>query len=119
MDYIFDELQRNDIAIDMHTLSYHIKYMIQRHDRVYNDVMVHVNHDNILEIFSKINVNNFGRAMAYLAVVYLMKESEEVTHEAVRPAIPFLKNIDCSAYRVEGSFFHRLRFYIACVFSLG
>jgi hypothetical protein len=112
MDYIFDELQRNDIAIDMHTLSHHIKYVTQQHDSVYNDMMVHINRDNISEVFGKINVNNFGRAIAYLAVVYLMKESEKVTREAARLAIPFLKNIDCSVYRIEESIFSRMIYRI-------
>lgn len=40
------------------------------------------------------NVNNFGQAMAYLALVYLMKASEGVTREAVRLVATHLKNFD-------------------------
>ena len=37
---------------------------------------------SILEIFEEINVNNFGRAVAFLTYVYVLKNTEDVTHHA-------------------------------------
>ena len=79
--------------------------MIQRYDRVYNYVMVHMNRNNISEIFVRVNVNNFGRAMAYLAIVYLMNESEEVMREAVHLVIAPLRNIDFQHLELKRGFF--------------
>ena len=36
------------------------------------------------DIFSEMNVNNFGRAIAFLTQVYVMKCSGDVTRRAVR-----------------------------------
>ena len=61
----------------MKTLSYHINYLIEHHDWEYGDMVPYVNRDNIPKVFTEICVINFGRAMAYLSIVYLLKESEE------------------------------------------
>jgi hypothetical protein len=58
------------------------------------------------------NVNNFGRAMTYLTMVYMLKESEDVMREAVRLAVEPLKNIDLTVFQVRESFFQRLFGYI-------
>ncbi len=84
MDWILDELRKNNIDIDMTTLLHHINYLIERHDREYGHMVPYVNCDNISQVFTETNVINFGRAMAYLSIVYLLKESEEVTRDAVR-----------------------------------
>ena len=46
----------------------------------------------IYQVFTEINVIDFGRAMAYLSIVYLLKESEEVTRDAVRLVATPMKN---------------------------
>ena len=45
------------------------------------------------------NVNSFGRAMAYLTLVYLMTIPEDVKREAVRLVAPVLRNVGVT--RVE------------------
>jgi hypothetical protein len=72
-------------------------------------MLAYVNRDNISRVFTEIHVINFGRAMAYLSIVYLLKESEDVTPEAVRLVATPLKDIDFTAFKIEESFFHRLR----------
>ena len=112
MDWILDELRKNNIEIDMKTLSHHINYLIKHHDQEYRH-----NCDNISKVFTEINVINFGRAMAYLSIVYLLGESEEMTRETVRLVATPLKNIDFTAFKIEESFFHRLKSYIGHVFK--
>jgi hypothetical protein len=117
MDWILDELQKNNVEIDMKTLSYHINYLIERHNWEYGHMLSYVNRDNIPKVFTEISVINFGRAMAYLLIVYLLKESEEVTRDAVRLVATPMKNIDFTAFKIEESFFHRLKSYIEHVFK--
>ena len=51
------------------------------------------------------NVNSFGRVVAYLALVYRMNISkEDVIREAVRLVVPVLRD----TARVEGSFIRRI-----------
>ena len=80
-------------------------------------MVAYVNCDNISKVFTEINVINFGRAMAYLSIVYLLGESEEMTRETVRLVAMPLKNIDFTAFKIEESFFHRLKSYIGHVFK--
>ena len=101
----------------MKILSHHINYLIERHDQEYGHMVAFVNRDNISQVFTEINVINFGRAMAYLSIVYLLKESEEVTRDAVRLVATPMKNIDFTAFKIEESFFHRLKSYIGHVFK--
>ncbi len=114
MDWILDELRKNNIDIDMKTLSHHINYLIKRHDWEYGHMVAFVNRDNISQVFTEINVINFGRAMAYLSIVYLLKESEEVTCAAVHLVAMPMKNIDFTAFKIEESFFHRKVLYWTC-----
>ncbi len=108
MDWILDELRKNNMEINMKTLSHHINYLIERHDLEYGHMLPYVNRDNISKVFTEINVINFGRAMAYLSIVYLsivylLKESEEVTRDAVRLVATPMKNIDFTTFKIEGS----------------
>ncbi len=77
--------------------------MIEHHDWEYGHMVAYVNRDNIPQAFTEINVINFGRAIAYLSIVHLLKESEEVTRDAVRLVATPLKNIDFTAFRGGGS----------------
>ncbi len=96
----------------MKTLSYHINYLIERHDWEYGHMVPYVNRDNIPKVFTEISIINFGRTMAYLSIVYLLKESEEVTYDAVCLVAMPMKNIDFTAFKIEESFFHTLKSYI-------
>ena len=88
-----DELQKNNVDIDMAILSQRINYH-----------------------FAKMNVNSFGRAMAYLTLVYLMNIYEDTKCEAVRLVAPVLRNMDLA--RVEESFFRRMFSWIRHVFAI-
>ena len=117
MDLILDELQRNNVEIDMSTLSHHINYLIERHEWAYGNMVRQVNRENISEVFSQIKVVNFGRAMAYLSIVYLMNESEEFTREAVRLVALPMKSFDFLAFKIQDDLFHRLRSFVRRIFK--
>ena len=89
MDLILDELQKNNVKIGMKTRSHHINCMIERYKWEYEHMLAYVNHDNISRVFTEINFFNFGRAMAYLSIVYLQKE-----REAARLVATPLEDID-------------------------
>ena len=112
MDLILDELQKNNVDIGIKTLSYYIKYLIEQHEGAYGNMVRQVNRENISEVFYQIKVVNFGRAMAYLSLIYLMNESEEVTRKAVRLVVPPMKSFDFSSYKIEDDLFSRLRSFI-------
>ena len=109
MEVILDELQTRGVDIDMRTLSHHINYLFEGHGTLYNQMVVNVNPNEMHVVFNTINVINFGRAMAYLTLVYFMHASEDTTRRAVRLVAAPLKSFDLSAYRIEEeSFFHRV-----------
>ena len=101
MQFIVDELQKNNVNIDITTLSQHINYLLGIHKDLYNQMANRLNSDEILNVFNEMNVNSFGCVLAYLALVYRMNIPEEdVIREAVRLVAPILKD----TARVEGSF---------------
>jgi hypothetical protein len=64
-------------------------------------VIVNVNPEemHVIVNVNAINVTNFGRAMAYLTLIYLMHDSEDVTRRAVRlvTAIDSLYTLDSAS----------------------
>ena len=97
-----DELQKNNVDIDKKTLSHHINYVLGRHEKLYGEMAERLGPEELLGVFAGMNVNSFGRAMAFLTLIYLMKFPEDVKREAVRLVAPVLRNVD--ATRVEGFF---------------
>jgi hypothetical protein len=85
---ILDELQTRGVDIDMRTLSHTINDLLERHEALYNQMAVNVNPNEMHVVFNTINVINFGRAMAYFTLVYLMHNSEDTTRRAVRLVAP-------------------------------
>ena len=64
-----------------------------------------LNSDELFNVFYEMEVNSFGRVVAYLALVYQMNISEEdMIREAVRLVVPILRD----TARVEGSFIQRI-----------
>ena len=98
MEVIVDESQKNNVDVDIQTLSQRIKYVLAHHE----------NSDELLNVFNEMNVNRFGRVVAYLALVYRMNISEEdVIREAARLVVPILR--DTNIIRVEEeSFIQRI-----------
>ena len=106
MDVIADELRKNNVNIDVTTLSSHIHYILYNYRDAYNESASRLNKAELPNVFNEMNVNSFGRAMAYLALVYRMNyyyliiPEEDTVREAVRLAVPVLRN----NARVEGDF---------------
>jgi hypothetical protein len=94
MEVILNELQKNGVDIDMRTLSHHINCLLERHEALYNQMILNVNRNEIHIVFNTINVTNFGRAMAYLTLVYLIHASEDTRRRAVRLVAAPLKRFD-------------------------
>ena len=115
MDVILDELRKNNVDIDMTTLSYHIHQCLEQYKTMYEqmaDLPV-----NLPEIFAETRVNNFGRAMAFLTLVYVMKDSKEVTRRAFSLVAMVFKNMDLTPFKIEDSFFRRIVSYVKRAFT--
>jgi hypothetical protein len=108
MEVILNELQKNGVDIDMRTLSYYVNYLLERHEAMYNQMILNVNPNEIHVVFNMINVTNFGRAMTYLTLVYLMHASEDTTRRAVRLVAAPLKSFDLRPFWIVESFFRRV-----------
>ena len=107
MEVIQDELQKNDVRIDIETLTEHIEYILGNYRDSYTEAVDRLTREELLlDVFHEMNVNSLGRAMAYLTLVYRMSHlsNEETVRQAVRLAAPVLRN----AGRVEGGFIRNL-----------
>ena len=107
MEVIVDELRKNNVNIDVETLSEHIQYILNSYRDCYNDSVERLTREELLlDVFHEMNVNNLGRAMAYLTLVYRLSHviKEDTVRQAVRLAVPVIRN----AGRVEGGFIREL-----------
>ena len=90
MDMIWDELKRNNIEIDIETLSFRINTCLREHEEIYGTAINRIGRDNIsiilYDIYEEMNPNNFGSLMAYLTLVYQIADfnEEEIVREAVQ-----------------------------------
>ena len=107
MEVILDELRKNNVDIDMTTVFYHMHQCLEQYKTMCEEMATRVEAVDLPDIFNDMNVNNFGRAMAYLTLVYVLKGSENATCEAVRLVATVLKDMDFTAFNVERSFFQR------------
>ena len=112
MEVVLDELRKNNVDIDMTTVSYHMHQCLEQYKTMYEEMATRVEPVDLPDIFNDMIVNNFGRAMAYLTLVYVLKGSENVTREAVRLVATVLKDIDLKPFKIEDSFFQRI---VSCV----
>ena len=103
MEVIMDELRKNNVDIDMAILSQRINYVLVRHGKLYDEMAERLGPEELLSVFAEMNVNGFGRAMAYLTLVYLMDIPEDVKRKAVRLVAPVLRDVGVT--RVEEGFF--------------
>ena len=107
MEVIADELQKNNIRIDIETLTEHVQYILNNYRDSYNDSIGRLTREELLlDVFHEMNVNTLGRAMAYLTLVYRMSHiiKEDTVRQAVRLAAPVIRNTG----RVEGGFIREL-----------
>ena len=112
MEVVLDELRKNNVDIDMTMVSYHMHQCLEQYKTMYEEMATHVEAVDLPDIFNDMNVNNFGRAMAYLTLVYVLKGSENVTREAVRLVATVLKDMDLKPFKIKDSFFKRI---VSCV----
>ena len=91
INIIFDELPQNEIDIDKQTLSFHINVILDQHRDLYR--AVNARDLNIDQVYREINMTNFGRTFAYLALVCLQSDSEESVRENVRRIVEAFRTI--------------------------
>ena len=113
MEVIADELRKNNVNIDKKILTNHINDVLDRHKELYDEMVARLRHDELSDIFLKMNVNNLGRAITYLTLVFRMNIPEDARREAVRLTTGVLRGIgvvrEISTARVEEeSFAQRL-----------
>ena len=111
MEVIQDELTKNNVRIDIETLTEHIEYMLNNYKDSFNEGVNGLNRfplnvDMFQKVFKEINVNSLGRAMAYLTLIYRTSHmmEEDTVRQAVRLVAPVIRNTG----RVEGSFIREL-----------
>ena len=107
MEVIQDELQKNNVRIDIETLTEHIEYILNNYRDSYNHSLDRLTREEmVLDVFHEMNVNSLDRAMAYLTLVYRMSHiiKEDTVRQAVRLAAPVIRNTG----RVEGGFIREL-----------
>ncbi len=90
----------------MKTLSHYINRCLEHYGPMFWAIAAKSLH--LATLFYEIDVNNFGRAMTYLTLVYMMNGSEEVTRSAVRLVAPVLKTIDFTKFKIHESFFEKM-----------
>ena len=110
-----DELQRNSVNIDKRMFSHHINEILDRHRELYGEIVARLNPEDLLNVFTEMNVNNFGRAMAYLTFIYLLDIPEDAERKAIRLVATIMK--DMKITRLEEGFFQRLFLRIRRLFA--
>ena len=120
MEIIVDELRKNNVNIDVTTLSHYINYILDdsSHDKLYDEMANCLSPKELLDVFYEMNVNSFGRTMAYLTLVYLTNAPEDDTREAVRLVAAPLKDMNFTAFKAKESFFQRMLSGIRRMFAL-
>ena len=76
MEVIWDELNKSGVKIDMRVLKHYIA-------RILDQAGIERTLD-LIDIFHKMEVNNFGRVMVYLGFIYVSKSSEQDVRRAVQ-----------------------------------
>ena len=107
MEVIQDELQKNNVRIDIETLTEHMGYILENYRDCYSQAIDRLTREELLlDVFHEINVNSLGRAMAYLTLVYRTSHmiKEDTVRQAVRLVAPVIRNTG----RVEGGFIREL-----------
>ena len=107
MEVIQDELQKNNVRIDIETLTEHMGYILENYKDAYTHAVERLSREELLlDVFHEMDVNSLGRAMSYLTLIYRTshKIKEDTVRQAVRLVAPVIRNTG----RVEGSFIREL-----------
>ena len=91
MEVIVDELRKNNVNIDVETLTEHIQYILNNYRDRFNESVERLTREELLlDVFHEMNVNSLGRTMAYLTLVFRL--SHIIKEDTVRPvSSPFDK----------------------------
>ena len=108
--------KKNGVDVDVQILSQHINYVLTHHGQLYDKIAERLDSDGLLNVFGEMNVNSFGRAMAYLTLIYFMDIPEDVKREAVHLVVPVLRDVGVT--RVEEGFFRRMFSWLRCVLAI-
>ena len=100
----------------MKILSQQVNYVLDRHEKLYGEMAERLSPEELVSVFAEINVNSFGRAVAYMTLVYLMNIPEDAKREAARLSVAILREVNVT--RVEESFFQRMLSGIRRVFAI-
>ena len=95
MEVIVDELTKNNVRIDIETLTEHIEYILENYRDTYTHAVERLTREELLlNVFHEMNVNSLGRAMAYLTLIYRTSHTikEDTVRQAVRLAAPVIRN---------------------------
>ena len=107
MEVIQDELQKNNVRIDIETLTEHVEYILNNYKDSYSHAVDRLTREELLlNVFHEMDVNSLGRAMSYLTLIYRMSHiiKEDTVRQAVRLVAPVIRNTG----RVEGNFIRGL-----------
>ena len=107
MEVIVDELTKNNVRIDIETLTEHIEYILNNYKDSYTHAVDRLTREELLlDVFHEMDVNSLGRAMSYLTLIYRMSHmiKEDTVRQAVRLVAPVIRNTG----RIEGSFIRGL-----------
>ena len=107
MEVIQDELTKNNVRIDIETLTEHVEYILNNYEDSYTHALERLTREELLlNVFHEMDVNSLGRAMAYLTLIYRMshKIKEDMVRQAVRLVAPVIRNTG----RIEGNFIRGL-----------
>ena len=95
MEVIVDELTKNNVRIDIETLTEHIEYILNNYRDTYTHAVERLTREELLlNVFHEMNVNSLGRAMAYLTLIYRTSHTikEDTVRQAVRLVAPVIRN---------------------------
>ena len=107
MEVIQDELTKNNVRIDIETLTEHIEYILNNYRDAYTHAVERLTREELLlDVFHEMDVNSLGRAMSYLTLIYRTSHmiKEHTVRQAVRLVAPVIRNTG----RVEVSFIREL-----------
>ena len=103
MDIIREELKRNNIDIDKDMLSFYISKYLNGQGEMYASLIAQLSPMCFQHVFEEMHENNFGRIIAYLALVYRLSDScyEEIIQEAVRRTVEAFRLVVFQKYKLK------------------
>ena len=60
MEVIVGELRKNNVDVDIQTLSQRINYVLAHHGKLYDEMAERYDPEELLNVFGEMNVNSFG-----------------------------------------------------------